>query len=157
MLLVDDGEAEIAELHCLLEQRVRAGDEVDAAVGQPFEDRGALAPLFAAGQDRRLQPGLVGQRRDCCKMLARQDFGRRHQCRLRAGLGRARHRQQRHHRLAGADIALQQPQHALGPGQVGEDFVDGPLLRSRQRIGQGLEYAAHQPAVAGQAGGQRAV
>ena len=32
--------------------------------------------------------------------------------------------EQRHHGLAGADIALQQPQHALRQGEIGDDVVD---------------------------------
>ena len=40
------------------------------------------------------------------------------------------------HRLAGADIALQQAQHALGLGEVGVDLGQRLLLRAGQRIGQ---------------------
>ena len=57
--------------------------------------------------------GLLGERRDGGEMLARQDFGRRHQRGLPAGLDHGRGGEQRHHGLAGADVALQQPQHAL--------------------------------------------
>ena len=46
-------------------------------------------------------------------MLAREDFGRHHQGTLRTALDCRRQRQQRHHRLARTDIALQQPQHAV--------------------------------------------
>ena len=63
-------------------------------------------------------------------MLARENFGRRHQRRLAAGLDHGRGGEQRHHGLAGADIALQQPQHA---GWLllrsGDDVVDGVELR----------------------------
>src|SRR5258707_11060911 len=40
--------------------------------------------------------------------------------------GRGGH--ERHHGLAGADVALQQPDHALRAGQVGDDVVDGAAL-----------------------------
>ena len=39
LLLVDDDEAEVLELHLGAEQAVRADDDVDAAVGEPCEDR----------------------------------------------------------------------------------------------------------------------
>ena len=72
------------------------------------------------------------------QMLAREDFGRRHQGGLPAGLDHGRGREQRHHGLAGADVALQQPQHALGLRQIGDDVVDRLLLRMRERVGQRL-------------------
>ena len=81
----------------------------------------SLAPLlalFAAGEDRDAQPGAFGQRRDGLDVLARQDFGRRHQRGLLAGLGHRGGREQRHHGLARADIALQQPQHPHRLAQI---------------------------------------
>ena len=61
-------------------------------------------------------------------VLLGQHLGRRHQRGLRAGLDGAQHGQQRHQRLAGADIALQQAQHAARRGQVGVDLGQGLVL-----------------------------
>ena len=80
------------------------------------------------------------------KMLARQDFGGRHEGGLPAGFDHLRRRNQRHHGFAGADVAMQQAQHALGLRQVGNDFGDGAVLRRCQRIGQLREDAPAQPA-----------
>ena len=82
-------------------------------------------------------------------MLAGEDFGRRHDGGLAAGFDHRRGRDQRHHRLAGADVALQQAQHALRAGEVGNDVVDRLLLRMGQRIRQRLENARTQAAFAG--------
>ena len=112
----------------LLEQRVGADDDVDLAARQAGQRVGAFAAFLAAGEDGDAQPDLGGKRRDRRQMLARQDFGRRHQCRLAAGLDRARHGQQRDDRLAGADIALQKPQHAFGIGEIGIDFGEREFL-----------------------------
>ncbi len=109
MLLVDHGKHEVAERHLFLEQRMRADHDVNRSVFQPGQRRAALAALLAAGQDRHPQSCALGQRRDRGEMLPGKDFGRRHQRRLSAGLDRARHGKQRHHGLAGADVALQQP------------------------------------------------
>ena len=68
-------------------------------------------------------------------VLLRQHFCGRHDCRLRAGFDRAQHRQQRDHRLAGTDIALQQTQHALRRGHVGLNLADRFELASGQREG----------------------
>ena len=43
MLLVDDGEAQLLELDVLLEQRVRADDDVHQALGQQFLELHLLA------------------------------------------------------------------------------------------------------------------
>ena len=82
-------------------------------------------------------------------MLAREDFGRRHQGGLLAHLGDGGGREQRHHGLARADIALQQPQHPDRLAQIVGDRGGGLLLRRRQRIGQRVDDPAAQMAVAG--------
>ena len=119
MLLVDDGEREIAKRHLVLEQRVGADQQIDVAGGEPPRDLGALPAALAAGEDGDADAGLLGERRDGGEMLARQDFGRRHQRGLPAGLDHGGGGEQRHHGLARADVALQQPQHALraAPGR----------------------------------------
>ena len=72
-------------------------------------------------------------------MLAREDFGRRHQRGLPAASIDGRGREQRHHGLARADVALQQAQHAFGLGEIGDDLGDRARLRRRERIGQRLD------------------
>ena len=124
VLLVDDGERQIAERNLVLEQRVGADHQIDFAERKTVDRLGALAAALAAGQDRDADAGVLRQRRDGGEMLARQDFGRRHQRGLPSGLDHGRRGQQRHHRLAGADVAVQEPHHALRPRQVGDDVVD---------------------------------
>ena len=111
----------------------------------------ALAAALAPGEDGDAQAGGFRQRRDGVEMLAGENFGRRHEGGLPAGFDHRRRRDQRHHGLAGADIALQQPQHALRTGEVGDDVVDRLLLRMGQRIGQALQDARAQAALAGRA------
>ena len=92
------------------------------------------------------RPGLLGQRRDRLQVLARQNFRRRHQRRLRAGLHRNGHGQQRDDRLAGADVALQQPQHAPRRAHVGLDLAHRFALRIGQREGKRVgQFCAHAP------------
>ena len=85
------------------------------------------------------------------KMLARQNFGRRHEGRLAAGLDHMRGGKQRDDGLARADVAMQQPQHALRLRQIGDDVGDRALLRGRQRIGQGGDNARAQNTLGGAA------
>ncbi len=102
----------------------------------PASTVGAFAALLAPGQDGDLQPGPFSKRCDRREMLARKDFRRRHQRCLSTCLGRARHREQRDHGFARADIALEQAQHAVGTREIGVDFGQRLLLGSRQRVGQ---------------------
>ena len=149
VLLVDDGEREIAKLDLLLEQRMRADQQVDVAEGEPLENVVALAAALAAGEDSDVDPGRGCQRRDGVEMLPRQDLGRRHQRGLTAAFDHGRGSKQRHHGLAGADVALQQPQHAFGLGQIGDDVLDRARLRRRERIGQRRDQLFPHVAVAG--------
>ena len=149
MLFVDDGQRQRLEHDVVLDQRMGADQEIDLAGLEPRQDLAALLALFAAGEDRDPQPGAFGQRRDGLDVLARQNFGRRHQRRLLAGFGHGGGRQQRHHGLAGADVALQQPQHPHRLAQILGDGGDRVALRRRQRIRQRIDDAAAQMAVAG--------
>ena len=91
----------------------------------------------------------AGERRDGGKMLARQNLGRRHDRRLPPGFDHMRGGKKRDHGLARADVAVQQPQHALRLRQIGDDVGDRALLRWRERIGQGGDDPRAQPALGG--------
>ena len=84
-------------------------------------------------------------------MLPRQDFRRRHQRRLPAGLDHGGGREQRDHGFSRADVAVQQPQHAMRLRQIGDDIADRALLRRRQRVGERRDDAFAQAAFGGAA------
>ena len=69
-------------------------------------------------------------------MLPRQNFRRRHERRLPARFDHGRGGQERHQRLAGTDIAVQEPQHPVRLRQVRDDVAHRALLRRRERVGQ---------------------
>ncbi len=139
VLLVHHREREIAELDLLLEQRMGADQQMDVAEGELFEHFAAFAAALAAGQDRHRDAGGGGERRDGVEMLASEELGRRHQRGLAAAFDDGGGGEQRDHRLARADVALQEPQHALGLGEIGDDVGDRARLRRRERIGQRLD------------------
>ena len=85
------------------------------------------------------------------EVLAREDLGRRHQRRLAAGLDRVQHGQQGDHRLAAADIALQQPQHPRCGGHVGVDFRQCLCCAPVSAKGRAAMHPLAQPSVAGDA------
>ena len=64
-------------------------------------------------------------------VLLGEHLGRREHRRLPAGVDDGEHRAQRDHRLARADLALEQPVHRVLGGQVGEDLRADLLLARR--------------------------
>jgi|GEM_PF-4980467 len=76
-------------------------------------------------------------------MLLGQNLGGRHQRALPARADGHRRGQRRHHRLAGADVALQQPVHGLRAGQVLRDLLDHAALR----LGEPERQRGEQPLV----------
>ena len=69
-------------------------------------------------------------------MLADQELGRRHDCRLRAGFDDRHGGKQRHHRLAGPDVALEKTEHPFRPRQIRIDLRDRRSLAGGEREGQ---------------------
>ena len=142
MLLVDHRKPEIGERDALLEERVGADRDVDFAVRQCGERGAARRRPVAPGHEPDAQADPLGERRHPLVMLAGEDFGRRHHRRLPSRFDHVRHRDQRDHRLARSDVALQEPDHALLGPEIGADILDRLLLRFGQRERQrGLEAA----------------
>ena len=146
VLLVDDHETEIGIVDAFLEERVGTDDNLHFAGGDGRQLGGTGAAGVAAGQQHDRQPGRLAELRQAVVMLACKDLGRGEQGRLGAGFGRCGHRHQRDDGLAGTDIALQQPQHAVRRGHVGMDLGDRRFLPLREREGQGrAQQAGHPP------------
>ena len=115
MLLVDHGEAQALELDSRLEQRVGAHDELYVTAANPFQN---LAPRRRAQRARQqaraaCDASLREQATDVAIMLIGQDLRRRHQGGLVAVVHGDEQSQQRHDRLARADVALEQPVHRV--------------------------------------------
>ena len=149
VLFVDNGQCQRLERHIVLDQRMRADQQIDLAGFEPRQNIAALPALFAAREDRDTKARSLGEGGDGLDVLAREDFGGRHQRGLLAGLGDGGGSQQGHHRLAGADIALQQPQHPQRLAQILGDGGHRLALRSRERIRQRVDDLAADMAVAG--------
>jgi hypothetical protein len=127
MLLVDDDERQIAEFDAGLEQRVRADEEIDGSVFQSGEDGVALAAPLAARSDGEAEPAASASGADRALVLADEELGRRHQRGLAPGLDDVGGGKQRDDRLARADIALEQAQHALALGRGRTGYRSAPL------------------------------
>ncbi len=124
---------------------MRADDDAARAGGDLLQHARPRAAFLAAGEKRDGDARALRQPGQCRMMLARQKLGGRHQRRLGADLDRVEHGEERHHRLAAADIALKQPLHARGLGHVGGDLGHGLVLPECQREGQGVDHLLAQP------------
>ena len=124
LLLVDDDEAQVLELHALAEQRVGADDDVDLAVGETLLDFGRLLRGDEARQLRHADRQALEAGREQAEMLAHQQRGRRQQRHLLAGHRGHERGAQGDLGLAEADIAADQPVHRPAAGHVLEHGLD---------------------------------
>ena len=124
MLLVDDHQAEVAELHARLQQPVRAHDDVDLACGQPVQHGPRLGIAAEPRQHLDLH-GPVGEAVGERLVVLLGQQRRRHQ---HGHLAPAVHRHERGTQrdlgLAEADVAADDPVHRLRRAQVGHDLLD---------------------------------
>ena len=130
VLLVDDDQAEVVELHALLDQLVRADDDVELAVGHVLQRLG----LFLGGAEARQFGDLhrpVGEAvGEILEMLLGEQRGRHQHRDLLAVHRRDEGGAQRDLGLAEADIAADQPVHRLAGLQVADHRFDrGGLVR----------------------------
>ena len=133
-----------------------ADHDVDRAVGEPGEHVLALGAGDPVREQldaqRTLAEQVVGighadageQRPHAGGVLLGQHLGRRHQRALVPALHRGEQRRHGHDRLAGADVALQQPVHRVRDGEVGVDLGDRPPLGAGERERQRRVEAPHE-------------
>src|SRR5262245_36721030 len=128
LLLIDDEEAEIGELHPLGKKRVRADDDIDIAGGETLLHFGA--PL-GADQAR----GLGDLHREAAEALAEgvevltgEERRRHHDRNLLAGKNGDEARAERNLGLAETDIAAHEPIHGTPAGEILEHGADARLL-----------------------------
>ena len=142
MLLVDHGKRQRLEVDVLLDQRLGPDDEIDLAAFDGRQQIAASRGCDPPGEKRdaiRLAVHLrsATERQVQCLddrsvMLFGKNLRRRHECDLVAVLDRHDRREQRHYRLAGADVALQEPLHGPRALHIRDDFGERVALSFRQ-------------------------
>ena len=159
VLLVDHDQPEVEEGDRIAEEGVRPDD--DARL--PGHDVVQHAPLgrsgTAAGEQHDARGVRVGtqltalpqipqQPRDGLVMLLGQHLGGCQEDRLTPRVDDRQHGPQRHQRLAGANLALQQPVHRGTLSELVEEGLPNSLLPRREREGQPAIELLEQPAPA---------
>ena len=131
VLLVDDDEAEVLELHVGLQELVRADHEIDPTVGEAFERRLDLLGRAEARQLGELDRPVGEAIGENLEVLFGQQRRRHEQHDLLAVGDRDERGAKRDLGLAEADVAADQPVHRAARGEVGDDRVDRRLLVGR--------------------------
>ncbi len=128
---------------------MRAHRELRLARRDRLARRAPLLGRQRARQPRDFHRQPVEPCRELAIVLLGEDLGRRHECDRAPALDRLQRGERRHHRLAGADVALQQPLHRLPALEVVRDLAPYLFLcagqlerharqqRLRQRAGAG--------------------
>ena len=137
MLFVDDDEGEAGVGDLLLEDGVRADDEVGATVGDGLQAGALVGGGHFAGEDGNAHRQRAEQAADVGGVLFGEQFGRHHEHRLLSGGDGLQAGRERNHGFAAADVALHQAQHRRRLREIGGDFRTDAALCGGQRIGQG--------------------
>ena len=136
VLLVDDGESEVAELHVRLYEGVRADENLNTSLLDAFEGFAALFPLDIPGEERHVDANLLHLVAESAVMLFGKNFGRSHDARLEAVVDGKEGHQCGDDGLARTHIALQQAVHLVSRLQVGMYLPDDAFLRLGEAEGQ---------------------
>ena len=108
MLFIDDHQPQIGETHIVLQQLVRADNDIQFAVGQLFERAVACAPLRNRDRTSTLTGQSAKRSLKVWIMLLSEECGRHQHRHLSAGLG---DRKGRAHR----DLGLAESRHRRRP------------------------------------------
>ena len=147
VLLVGDDEAEPREVNVILDQRVRADDNVDLVARDGLVHLAPLSWRQVAREVADADAERCELRREILIVLGGEDLGRRHHRALPAACDRLDEREHGDDRLAGADVSLHEPPHRHGPLHVAADLLPRLLLVVRQREGQAREDSLHELAI----------
>ena len=131
LLLVDDDQAEVGELHVGAEQAVRADEDVDLPELQPADDVGLLLGRPEPADDVDGDGEVGHPLAEGAVVLVGQDGRRYEQGDLLAALDDLQRRPHRDLGLAEPDVAAQQAVHRAAEGEVGIDLLDGRQLVGR--------------------------
>ena len=136
MLFVHDRQGKPPQVDALLKHCVCAHQDRDRAITKSGTNLVSFRPRNASGQQCSMRAQRSHHTGDILEMLFGQNSGWGHNDRLIASLGDEVHRRHRNHRLARADITLQQTTHRPVPGKIVQNIIQAPLLCTGQLVRQ---------------------
>ena len=138
VLLIDNGEPQLTELHSVFNQRMRSHHNVHLSAQEPFQHLFTPLAFHHTRQQFRAYGHISQEVAYSLQMLLSQYLRRRHDGGLKTVVDGDEHRHQGHERLSRPHIALQQTVHLPSAFHVGANLVHHALLRSSQLEGQML-------------------
>ena len=136
VLLVHDGEAEVPEPGAVLDQGMRADDELRPAARHCLQRVAAFRGPEARGEQHDPDAVRLEKRPDRREVLLGKDLGGGHERHLRSVMDDDERRDDRHDRLPGTHVTLEQPPHGEGGLELLRDRGEGVPLRRREAEGQ---------------------
>ena len=136
VLLIADDEGKVVKRHILRNKRVRADDDLGAAVCNFRFPLPLLRGSERACHESYGNPERGKELFQRLRVLLGENFGRRHEGRLMAVLHHTEARRRRDHRLAASDVSLHEPVHGAAGREVLQNVVDGRLLGAGEREGK---------------------
>lgn len=163
VLLVHHDQAQVVELHLVLDQRVGAdhdpgltGDQVEQRLPPPRRPHGTGEQHDLGGVLGPAEHAALGQLAhhlgDRPVVLLGEHLGRREHRGLPARVDDGEHGAQGDHRLPGTDFPLEQPVHRVLGGEVVEDLLGDLLLALGEGEGQLRVEGGQQPVRLGEPG-----
>ena len=138
VLFIRDDQAQIVKINIVLQQRLCPDNDIAGAKDDPFLRPALLLCRQRTGQQDRFKRQSIrfGQFCDRLIVLFGEHLRRCHKCSLMMVHHAHKHRKDRHDRLAGTDIALDQPVHEMGRTQILLDLSPYLFLCIRELIGK---------------------
>ena len=144
VLLIDDHETQALELDALLKQGVCADRNLRAAGREIAERANAARPRTSASDQCEIQIERREPRAEVARVLLREQFRRRHDCCLKAGLHSPDGGERGDDRLAATHVSLHEAQHWIGSAEILFDLRPRTRLCARQLEGQGFQEPLHE-------------
>src|SRR3989442_279946 len=98
----------------------------------PAATASRMRAYTSSRRDSRQSPVVTGVGPYGLQVLLGEELGRRHERGLMTRLDHGEGREERHQRLAAADVSLEQSSHRMGPREILLDLGEGPFLRARR-------------------------
>ena len=132
MLLVDDSQSQLMELHGVFDERMSAYHNVDGSFEKTFEHLFSAFAFHNACQQFNAHRHVAQEIANGLQMLLSENLRGGHNSGLETIIECNEHRHERHECLTRTHIALQQPIHLPPTTHVGSYFAHHTLLCTRQ-------------------------
>ena len=138
VLLVDNHQTEVAELHHIFKQSMGADNDLQRAIEEVAVYGFALFFASGTGEQGAFNAQRLHQMADGIEMLCSENLGGCHDGSLIIVVERQKHAHKGHESFAAAHIALKETIHLSAAAHIGANLLDNSLLSAGECKGQML-------------------